>query len=411
MASKKYTTNQTGVRYKEKKRNRNGKIDRYYTIRYRLNGKLKEEGVGWASEGWNPVKVSLELADLKKAQLNGEGPQTLAEKRYLENEKREQERMEKERLDKETLSYSEYFNKRYYPEAQNNKEPGSYQREESLHRLWIGPVIGKMTFKDIRPFHLERIKKDLLSAKRSPRSIQYAFAVVRQVFNHAIKNEIFSGESPNRKVSRPKVDNKRERFLKRDEAELLLNELKSRSQQLYEMALISLYCGLRAGEIFNLTWGCIDLDQKTIRLMDTKGKVNRTAHLTETVHEVLRSKEQGSHSDLVFKSVKGDKIKEISGAFNRAVDSLGLNNGIEDPRHKVYFHSLRHTFASWLVQSGVSLYIVMKLLGHSSMTMTERYSHLANESLKDAVKKLENVDVRESDEMFLNLRQKQTGIK
>jgi integrase len=387
--AKKYKTNYPGVRYKEKERGINGKPDRYFTIRYRLDGKLTEEGVGWASEGWNPIKASHILADLKKAHLTGEGPQTLTEKRFLENEKREQEKLEKERVQKEALPYSEYFYKRYYPEAKNNKGWRSYDREDSLHRLWIEPEIGEMPFKDIRPYHLERIKSAMLKAGKAPRSIQYAFAVIRQVFNHAIKNEIFNGESPTRKVTRPKVDNKRERFLTKDEAQSLLNEIKSRSYQLYEMSCISLYCGLRAGEIFKLTWSCINLDQKTIRLLDTKGNLNRTAYMTENVYNILRSKKMGSPSDLVFKSKKGTKISEISNAFNKVVDKLGLNNGISDSRQRVYFHSLRHTFASWLVQSGVDLYTVQKLMGHSTLSMTERYAHLANDTLINAVKKLE----------------------
>jgi len=177
MSSKKYPTQFPGVRYKEKRRKVNGKSDRHFYIRYRLNGKLKEEAIGWSSEGWNAKKASLVLADLKKAHLTGEGPQTLAEQRAFENERREQERLEKERIEKETLSFSDYFRERYFPEAKVNKGWRSYQREDSLHRLWIEPVIGKMPFKDIRPFHLERIKKNLTDAGKSARSIQYAFAV------------------------------------------------------------------------------------------------------------------------------------------------------------------------------------------------------------------------------------------
>jgi integrase len=392
MASKKFSTQFPGVRYRVHKCRKysGGNLDRYFSIRYRVNGKLKEEGIGWASEGWNAQKVSIILSGLKKAHLTGKGPQTLGEQRAFEYEKREQERLEKERIKRETLSFSDYFRERYFPEAKVNKGWRSYQREDSLHRLWIEPVIGKMPFKDIRPFHLERIKKNLTNAGRSARSIQYAFAVVRQVFNHAIKNEIFFGESPTKKVTRPKVDNKRERFLKQEEAQLLMENLKTRSQKLYEIACISLHCGLRAGEIFKLTWGCIDCNEKTIRIMDSKGGLNRTAHMTETVRKIFLSKEKAAPTSLVFKDRKGGMIKEVSNAFGRAVKDLGFNNGIDDPRQKVYFHTLRHTFASWIVQSGENLYTVKELLGHSTMAMTERYSHLASKNLKNAVKKLED---------------------
>ena len=391
MAKQWHSTQFPGVRYRQhKSRKHNNQPDRYFAIRYRVNGKPKEEGIGWSSEGWNAKKVSLMLADLKKAHLNGEGPQTLGQKRVEEQERRKAEKLENERIARETLTYAEYFDKRYYPEAQINKGWRSYQREDSLHRLWIGPIIGHMPFKDIKPFHLEKVKKRMKDAGRSPRSMQYALAVVRQVFNHAIKNGVFQGDHPVRFVKKPKVDNKRMRFLTPSEAEILLANLKSRSGQLYEMACLALHCGLRAGEIFSLTWGCIDLDAGSILLVDTKGGKNRTVYMTDLVKQILKGKTTGKPTDLVYTDRKGNKVKEISNAFGRAVNDLSLNEGIEDPRMKVIFHTLRHTYASWLVQNGVDLYTVKELMGHSTLAMTERYVHLANENLKNAVKVLES---------------------
>jgi integrase len=385
-----HSTQFPGVRYRNHKSRRfNNKPDRYFAIRYRANGKPKEEGIGWASEGWNAKKASLMLADLKKAHLNGEGPQTLGQKRAEEQERREAEKLEKERIAKETLTYSEYFKKLYYPEAKINKDRRSYTREESLHRLWVKPVIGKMPFKNIKPFHLEKVKKSMKDAGLSPRSMQYALAVVRQVFNHAIQNGVFKGTHPVRFVKKPKVDNKRMRFLTPTEAQTLMADLKKRSAKLYEMACLALHCGLRAGEIFNLTWGCIDFDTNSILLVDTKGGRNRTVYMTELVKQILESKKIGKPTDLVFLNRKGNKVAEISNAFGRAVNEMGLNEGIKDDRMKVIFHTLRHTYASWLVQNGVDLYTVKELMGHSTLAMTERYAHLANENLKNAVKVLE----------------------
>lgn len=383
----KLSTQFPGVRFRPHKDKRfGGKPDKYFFIRYRSNGLLKEEGIGWASEGWNAKKASLVLSDLKKNHLTGDGPQTLAEKRALENERKELERAKHEQIKKDTLSFGNYFEKKYYLESKVNKNWRSYSREESLFRLWIEPVVGKMPFKDIRPFHLERIKKNMADDGKSPRSIQYALAVVRQVFNHAIKNEIFSGDNPACKVSRPKVDNKRVRFLTYEEADFLLKNLIGRSQQLHDMALLSLHCGLRAGEIFDLTWGCINFDSGSIMLMDTKSGKNRTVYMTRETRNMLSARGPGKPTDLVFSDRNAHKIKEISNAFNRAIDEVGFNVGIEDPRHKVYFHSLRHTYASWLVQRGVDLYTVKELMGHSTLAMTERYSHLRKENLTNAVK-------------------------
>jgi site-specific recombinase XerD len=71
------------------------------------------------------------------------------------------------------------------------------------------------------------------------------------------------------------------------------------------------------------------------------------------------------------------------------VDDLGWNAGLNDRRLKVVFHSLRHTFASWLVMDGTPLFTVSKLLGHSDITMTMRYSHLAPDHLRQATSCLE----------------------
>ena len=102
------------------------------------------------------------------------------------------------------------------------------------------------------------------------------------------------------------------------------------------------------------------------------------------------SLEPDSPDSLVFADRNGKEIGKVSNAFDRAVKELGFNNGITDPLNKFTFHCLRHTFASWLVQNGVDLYTVKELLGHSTLAMTERYSHLAKDTLKNAVKKLED---------------------
>ena len=112
--------------------------------------------------------------------------------------------------------------------------------------------------------------------------------------------------------------------------------------------------------------------------------------MTDEVKAMFDSLEPDSPDSLVFADRNGKEIGKVSNAFDRAVKELGFNNGITDPLNKFTFHCLRHTFASWLVQNGVDLYTVKELLGHSTLAMTERYSHLAKDTLKNAVKKLED---------------------
>jgi site-specific recombinase XerD len=74
--------------------------------------------------------------------------------------------------------------------------------------------------------------------------------------------------------------------------------------------------------------------------------------------------------------------------FKKAVDELKLNEGIDDPRLQIVFHSCRHSYASWLIEEGQDLYTVQKLLGHKTNVMTQRYAHMAENKLKDAAKAL-----------------------
>jgi len=168
-----------------------------------------------------------------------------------------------------------------------------------------------------------------------------------------------------------------------------MKDLSSRSKQLHDMALLSLHCGLRAGEIFHLTWDDIDIDREMLSLRDTKSVKTRTAYMTDAVKRMFLSMKRLKNDTLVFADRNGNKIQRISHSFQRAIDDLGLNKNIVDQRKKVVFHTLRHTFASWLVENGTDLYTVKELLGHSSIAMTERYSHLGANTLQSAVKSLE----------------------
>jgi len=228
-------------------------------------------------------------------------------------------------------------------------------------------------------------------AKRAPRSIEYALAVIRQAFNRTKEWGIYQGDNPACKVKKPRVDNKRIRFLSPDEARMLLEECKKRSRQLYEMCLLSLYCGLQAGEIFNLTWQDIDLKNELIQIKDPKNKTNRVAYMNDEAKAMFEAKKEGEPNELVFKDRKGKKIKEISNTFNKVVNALGFNKNVKDPRDRVVFHTLRHTFASWLAIGGVPIYTIKDLLGHKNLTMTERYSHLIPDTKRQAVKVLGNI--------------------
>lgn len=373
-----------GVRFQKSLTRKHGKkFDRYYQIRYQKDGRRVEEALGWASEGMTATKAAGILAELKEAARTGKPGATL-------KEKRKKARSEEERGRRDSLTFGDYFEKTYFPQAKTEKVLKSHDRERSLFDRWIKPILGNLALKDIFPIHLERLKKTMSDEGKAPRSIQYALAVVRQTLNDAKRHGVFSADNPVKKVRLPKVDNRRLRFLSHEEAETLLQALKRRDLDVYHMAVLSLFCGLRIGEILKLRWVDVDSERGLLTVKDSKSGRTRFANITEQAREALLSRNIGNPDELIFPDPKtGKQRRETPRAFEKVVDDLKLNDGREDRRDHVVFHSLRHTHASWLVQSGVDLYVVKEMLGHSVIAMTERYSHLRPGDTRAASRVLE----------------------
>lgn len=368
-----------GVRTKECIRN--NKKDIYFSIRYTRNGKQYEESIGYKSDGFTAAQAYEILSELKRDIKTGKAL-SLREK----TEQREQEKIANEAAN---MTFSELFEEYYQPHIQNKDKKSTYDREVHLYKKWLKPVLGGVKLNLISRISLIRLLQPMEKKRLSNRSKNYAIALTRQVFNFAIRNELFAGDNPAARFDElKKEDNRRMKFLSDEELNNLLKELKKHSYSVYLMALISADSGLRAGEIFKLTWADVSLKEKMLFLRDTKNGKNRFAYMTDRVAEELSKLKQGEGNEFVFQSKAGGKIYHVSRTFERAVKALGLNDGITDRRQKVVFHSLRHTFASRLVQKRVSLYEVKELLGHSDIAMTQRYSHLANETLRQAVARL-----------------------
>jgi len=113
--------------------------------------------------------------------------------------------------------------------------------------------------------------------------------------------------------------------------------------------------------------------------------------MTEAVKAILRERANGKPYEFVFQSIKKGKVQEVSDTFCRTVERLGFNEGIEDNRYKVVFHTLRHTFASWLALQGEPILTIKELLGHKTLEMTLRYAHLAPDQKREAVVRMESV--------------------
>lgn len=381
-----------GIRYREHATRKHGmKLDRYYAIRFKIAGVERGEGVGWASQGWTEEKVAEILHLLKRNAKTGMGPCRLCELREAGRQSQQQQAEAEAELNKASLSFAKVCAD-YFKEAGEDKKAKTVNTENSLFYKWIEPAIGSKVLHEIVPFHLEQVKKGMRDAGLSESSQRSVFHVIRQVFAYARKHDLYNGSDPVKKIKMPRKDNARDRFLTQREAAILLDALFVKSEDLHDMAVLGLYCGLRFGEIASLDWACVNLGNETIQIQDTKTKHNRTAYMTKEVKAVFqRRKKTGKGAGLVFPSRSGGISPEPSDTFSKTVEELGFNQGVTDDRQKVVFHTLRHTFASWMVQAGEELYRVKELMGHASIKTTERYAHLAPDGNRKAAMRLEGM--------------------
>ncbi len=380
-----------GIRYREHQTRLHGRQpDRYFNVRFQVKGVCVNEGYGWASEGMSASKAFMLMTELKEELKTGKGSGLLADRQKAHELAEQAALAQRQEEERKAVTYSIYFSKHYLLEQ--TKKESTLKPEKILHEKWIIPAIEQVPVAALEEQHVRKIVQLMSNAGKSARTIQYALATVRMVVGHAIKNGYYSGLNPVTLLARqekPKVENRRLRFFSHAEAEKLLNILKERSRDVHDMTLLSLHCGLRAGEIFGLEWRRVDLVHRHVTLTETKGGKDRMVPMTGAVHAMLEERARSCGDGFVFPDSKGGRRKSMSKTFDRVVDELGLNAGVSDAKSRLVFHSCRHTCASWLVQAGVPLITVKEILGHSTIALTERYSHLAPDGTRAALRVME----------------------
>ncbi len=381
-----------GIFYREHDTRKHGRQkDRYYAIRYTTDKKPEEEGLGLASEGWTEVKVSEILTGIKANIRLGKHPQSLKEMREI-NQKAVAEEKQEAIENGSGVLFSDVFNK-YIEQVKIDTLKKTYEARQDRYRIYIEPFIQNKTMSEIKKQDIEDIKMNMLKKNRADDTIKKTIAIVSQVYKYAMEHEIYIGANPADNVKVKCKDNRRTRFLTHEEARLLLDEFKLHSEQVYDIACMALYTGLRAGEIRNMTWECIQWNANKLCAKWRKNGENDLIPMRPELRSMLEKRyaKRDKQSIYIFIANDGNKLRSISRTFSKCVEKLGLNNGITDDLNKVVFHTLRHTYASWLVMNGVDLYTTQKLMGHKSNQMTQRYSHLAPGHLEKAISKLPTI--------------------
>ena len=361
------------------------KIDRYYRARFKVDGKLKIVSFGWVSEYRDLSETFCynKSREYKANILSGKKPQSWQDELSLSRQKAEtQEQIAKQQAELD-ISFSDFFNEQYMPSVEGANHAESTRKAREHVKTWLGPDIGEKSIAGIKTADLEKVRQSLVKAGRSPRTIQYVMATFRATWNLALARGLVTGICPSKFVKVPKIDNQRQRYLSQKEAASLLKILKVKSPVTHHMSLLSLHTGMRFSEITGMTWSCVDLERNQIHILNTKGKKDRTTYMTDEVSKLLSSLPKGKLGEFVFPSRTGGRIGKISNSFTKAVDDLKLNSDIANHKKKFTFHGLRHTHASWLVESGVQLYLIQKQLGHSTPSVTQRYAHVSDDQMSE----------------------------
>ena len=231
---------------------------------------------------------------------------------------------------------------------------------------------------DISKFHSEN--------SNTPSKANHIYAILSKFFNWCEERNLRTdGSNPCRHVKKYTIK-PRERFLTQKEDIRLSNVLdaahKNGTESLFVIAAIQLLrlTGARKMEILTLQWEWVDLENRVINLPDSKtGK--KTIYLNSKAVEILRSLPKLDGNPFVIAGLKhGSHVVNIQKAWTRIRNKAGLDD--------VRIHDLRHTFASFAVESGMSLHTVGSLLGHKQASTTFRYAHLADSRLKEAIETL-----------------------
>ena len=260
------------------------------------------------------------------------------------------------------------------------------------HLTWWKDQIGEKSLADVTSPILAEYRDKLAKGNlekrgtykpRSAGTVNRYMAALSHAYTIAVKEWHWVDDNPFRKVTKPKEPRGRVRFLSDDERERLLVACKqSKAPYLYPLVILAISTGARRGELLGLKWGDINFQRETAILHQTKNDERRSLPLTGSALEQMKklASVRRIDSDLVFPDVTGRKPIEIRPDWERVLKEAG----IEDFK----FHDLRHSAASYLAMNGASLAEIAAVLGHKTLQMVKRYSHISDPHTASVVAKM-----------------------
>ncbi len=278
---------------------------------------------------------------------------------------------------KSVPTFGEFIQDHYLPYIDGYKRSASSDR--SYLNNQILPVLGHKHLDQISKQDIIALHHGLRKKGYKPGTCNRALILVRFAFNLAIRWEI-PGVTVNPSKDVPLFEDsaKKERFLSQEETQRLYETVqKSDNPMLQFIIPMLILTGARKREVLDARWEDFDFENRRWRIPVTKSGKPRTVPLSDGTLKLLAQVPQRDACPFIFANPKtGKPYVSFFNSWNKARKIAGLTD--------VRIHDLRHSFASFLVNAGRSLYEVQRILGHTQIKTTQRYAHLSQDTLIDA---------------------------
>jgi integrase len=283
---------------------------------------------------------------------------------------------------RETPTVKEFVRDRYMPHVKSYKR--SWCTDETVLRLHILPMLGPRPVDHIKTEDISALLQMMRDKGYASGTTNRVLILLRYIYNLGRKWRIAGmTENPTLGLSTA-PDVQRDRFLTVEETQRLIASVEEDENQTAARAImLLLLTGGRRNEITQAKWEYVNWDRRTLLVPLSKSGKPRAIALNAQALALLRALPRTDNPYIFPSPVNGKPSASLFFPWDRIRKRAGLAD--------VRLHDLRHSYASFLVNQGISLYVVQGLLGHAHSRTTQRYAHLSQETLLDAAERVGEV--------------------